>query len=409
MASKNRKHRGRGEGGISGPRKDGLFVVSFSLGVVNGKRKRKTFYAQTHPEAVEILKREQGRLGLNLEVVADLTVATYLDQWLNSKKSNIRENTYNGYKFKLDHGVVPLIGGLKISKLNVLSIRRWLAEMPGSQAFKAATIKTLYSALDQAVRDGVLIANPILRLNPQEIPRTPEHQPEVWTAEQLNRLIEQGEGFAKSRGRGSLRLYAAFVLASHGGMRFGEILGMRWEDIDFKAGPHGVIYLKHQLLQVGSVVKGLAELKTKRSKRAIALTPVLRGVLLRHRESLMAMGRGGEEFLFLDRDRKFYNQNSAREIFYTFCRRLGLPKIKVHEARHTHATHLLQSGANPKVLAGRMGHSVDMLMSTYAHVLDGADAEMAAKFDDVVSSSGSTGGLDGVENAKSSGSSPRET
>jgi integrase len=172
--------------------------------------------------------------------------------------------------------------------------------------------------------------------------------------------------------------YAAYHLAAFTGLRRGELLGLRWGDID----------LENAVLRVVQTVVGLwnGELyigptKTDRSRRVIALDRQTVIVLRRHRRiSERVTSRHGKDdaFVFCDTEGKPVNPERFGDRFRSNVRRVGVPRIRFHDLRHTHATHALQAGIHPKIVSERLGHaSIVITLELYSHALPNMQAEAA--------------------------------
>ena len=183
-------------------------------------------------------------------------------------------------------------------------------------------------------------------------------------------------------------LESLYVLAITTGMRQGELLGLRWSDIDWNASR---LHLRHTL----SRMKGewwLGQPKTDKSRRAIDLTEpslaMLRAHRLRHAERLLAIGHRlrDEDFMFTDATGEpLHGRHVTCRSFYPILQAAGLPKVRFHDLRHTAATLMLASGVPVKVVSEMLGHSTTaMTQDTYAHVLPTMQAEAARKLDSLL-------------------------
>jgi integrase len=219
----------------------------------------------------------------------------------------------------------------------------------------------LRRALGDAVRWGVLARNPAAVVAP---PRAVRHEIRALTTDEARALLAACEGE---------RLGALYVLALTTGMRRGELLALRWRDVDLV---EGVLAVRSTLYRAeGRLV--LAEPKTARARRLIHLAPEAVGALRRHREAQL------EDRLRLgpawdDQDLVFANElgrpveahNMIRRSFHPLLERAGLPRIRFHDLRHSTATLLLSSGVHPKVVSEILGHAtIGITLDTYSHVL----------------------------------------
>ncbi|HHY38522.1 MAG TPA: site-specific integrase [Clostridia bacterium] len=195
------------------------------------------------------------------------------------------------------------------------------------------------------------------------------------TSEQTAALLRTLEGD---------RLYALFCLAVATGMRQAELLGLRWEDVNFDNRTISV----RQTLQKRRGRLLVQGTKTSKSRRQVAISEGIAEILLRHKAQQ-------------DRERPFYREDnglvfctangtpiSARNLtrkFKAVLKAAGLPDIRFYDLRHTHASLLLQAGVNPKVVSERLGHSqINLTLDTYSHVLPGLQEQVAASLDDIL-------------------------
>ena len=177
-------------------------------------------------------------------------------------------------------------------------------------------------------------------------------------------------------------LYPLYFLAATTGMRRGELAGLRWRNIDLDAARLAV---NRQIVSVGyQLIED--DLKTASSRRTIDLDEQTVAMLRRHRrhqlEQRMATGRRGDDgFVFASSDGSPVHPDLISQTFQRFMAQIDLPKIRLHDLRHTHATILLQENIHPKVVSERLGHSsIAFTMTVYQHVMPGMQAEAAATF-----------------------------
>jgi integrase len=225
----------------------------------------------------------------------------------------------------------------------------------------------LHKCLKQALKWGLVSRNVTDLV---EAPKRRKKTPKTWTAEQVNCFLEAVADH---------RWYPIYALAVYCGMRQGEILGLHLEDIDFQK---GTIYIKHQLTYVNGQGFSITEPKTEKSKRLVTVPSSALNILRNH-------------CIYLDPDQKLAfttstgnpisNRNVIRH-FKAVINDLGLPDIRFHDLRHTHATLLLAAGIHPKVVQERLGHSqISMTLDTYSHVIPSLQTEASEKFETILS------------------------
>jgi integrase len=221
----------------------------------------------------------------------------------------------------------------------------------------------LRKALKQAVLDGLIPRNVCEAVKPPKVERN-EIAP-------LDR--DQAKALLEAASSSEDRLEALYVLAVHAGMRQGELLGLKWDDVDLEA---GVLRLRRALVREGGRVK-LEDLKTAKSRRSVRLTSAAAETLRDHLErQLEEMERIGSLYqpgglVFATESGTLINPSNLRNCsFKPLLKRAGLPDICFHDLRHTCATLLLSQGTHPKLVQELLGHAtIAMTLDTYSHFL----------------------------------------
>ncbi len=308
-----------------------------------------------------------------------MTVAEFLrDEWLPAKRTTIKPSTFSTYGTYIDSYITPRIGSLALSSLRAPQLNDFYAALlahgrtsnhaPLSPKMVRNIHGALHKALDDAVRWGRLSRNPADLADP---PKAAPAEMNVWTAEQLRAFIAHVRGD---------RLAAAWVVLATTGMRRGELLGLRWGDVDLDR-------CTASIRQTRTVVdyKVLAGTpKTDRGVRTISLDPTTTAALRAHRS------RQGQErllcgpawtdtgHLFTHPDGTEIHPQRFSAWFRQHARAAGLPSIRLHDVRHSYASALLRSGQPVKVVSQRIGHaSPTITMTIYQHVLPSDDADAA--------------------------------
>ena len=355
--------RGNGEGSIT-RRKNGGWMAQFTVYTANG-RKRKTLYGKTRQEvATKLAKALSDREGGLVFDAEGLKLGEYLGRWLeDSVKGTVRNTTYERYEQISRMHIVPMLGGVKLKALSPTHVRGLYKEKLSS--LSPRTIQyihvTLHKALKQAVRDGLIPRNATEAVKPPQVPRE-EISP--MSPEQVKMLLDAASGD---------RLEALYVLAVHSGLRQGELLGLKWDDIDLEA---GALHVRRALTTARGGPR-LAAPKTKGSRRRVSLTGAAAEALKGHLEcQLEEIDRAGS--LWQENGLVFASEAGApldrRDVtsrrFKPLLERAGLPHFRFHDLRHTCATLLLTQNVNPKVVSEMLGHSsIAITLDTYSHVL----------------------------------------
>ncbi len=315
-----------------------------------------------------------------------MTVADLLQRWLaDYAEERVSGRTLQRYEGTIRNHLIPAFGTLPLEDLQPAAIQTYYRRMQRSGgldggALSPATVLQHHSilrcALARAVRWGLLAANPADRADP---PRVQAHCIRVLDEEETRILLRALQGRS---------VYMPTLVAAGTGMRRGEILALRWSEVDLDRGELAVVRSLEQTRH-GLVFKAP---KTRRSRRRIALPEfVVRG-LRDHREHPPAPhcpvtprragpSRADEHGLVFPRTGgRPWPPDSFSAEFARQLRLAGQPRVRFHDLRHAHASQLLRLGVHPKVVSERLGHSsVGITLDTYSHLLPGMQAEAAAK------------------------------
>jgi integrase len=298
-----------------------------------------------------------------------MTVGEYLEQWLDGVGPSLRAKSAFSYADTLRGYVIPRVGSLRLADLTATRLRALYSELlesgrrRGTGGLSARTVgythRIVSHALKDAMRAGLLARNPAEIVSP---PRAIKPEGKTWTAEQVAVFLQHVDGD---------RLRALWVLLATTGMRRGEALGLKWSDVDVKAGR---VTIRRALVLAGyEVVESLP--KTAASNRAVFLHPQTTAALREHRraqnEERLAAGPAWSdlEFVFTDEIGASLHPDRVTKLFVQHAHEAGLPKIRLHDLRHTVATLALTAGVHTKVVQELFGHAnVAITLDVYSHV-----------------------------------------
>jgi integrase len=351
--------RANGEGSIY-KRKDGRYCATLTI---EGD-KRKSFYGATRQEVSRKLNDalKSHREGLPL-ADEQQTVGRFFDAWLEAVKPKVRHSTHYRYSGYVRIHIAPELGRVRLAKLTPEHLQRLYAHRieAGLSPMSVKHIhRVIHAALEKAVRWSLVPRNVADLVDP---PRTRRKDMATLSAAQARILISAAQGE---------RLEALYVVALTTGMRQGELLALRWGDVD----------LDRRTLQVRSslqrAVEGFefAEPKTASSRRSVSITEAAASALRRHRAA-QASERLRVGAAWADLGLVFANKvgepldprNLLQRCFYPLLKRAGLPRIRFHDLRHTAATLMLAQGVHPKIASEMLGHSnIGITLDTYSHV-----------------------------------------
>jgi integrase len=354
MAGRN----ANGEGSIS-RRKDGRYEAAFSVQTISGKRKRIRLYGKTRAEAHKRLTEAKAKAQQGLPV-ADRTwrLSDYLNYWLEEiVKPNKRPATYAQCERTVRLYLEPGLGKTEITRLSIPAVQQYLNQLlsEGHSIPKTQVIrKVLSGALTQAMREELVTRN-VARLT--VLPTYEAEDREPWAAEEIRHFLAVSQ---------TEKLYPAFVLLLLYGLRRGEVLGLRWRDIDFE---QHVIHVRHQLQRANGTLQ-LGPLKTKAGRRNLALLHPVDRILLKHRE--LQLRTRSEltdgyiettttlntcDLVFPAEHGKPMEASTLVRAFKRVCRSNGIREVRIHDARDSLATILSVLGIPVKQAQVILGHS----------------------------------------------------
>ncbi len=372
--------RGSNEGSIY-QAKDGRWVGAVHVGYKGGKRVRKFYYGATRQEVARKLNVAVKALQDGLPVVAERqTVKDFLASWLESVRPSLRDQTYATYETVLRVHAIPYLGHHRLARLSPqhlqdLYSQRLKAGLGIQSVRKLHAI--LHGALKQALRWNLVARNVADLATP---PRDHHKEMQTLDVDQARQLLDAARGD---------RFEALYVLALTAGLRQGELLALRWQDVDLG---------DRSLRVVGTLYRssnGTLEIgppKTAGSRRQVTLGGLAVDALARHKDNQTAQrllcGAAWE-----DHGLVFTNElgqpmeatNLRRRFFQPLLKRAGLPAIRFHDLRHTAATLLLGEDVNPKIVSERLGHSrVGITLDLYSHVTPTMQRKAADAVDTVL-------------------------
>ena len=319
-----------------------------------------------------------------------LTVCAYLTkEWLPAIEATVRPTTYRSYEQHVSFHIVPHIGSLQLEKVSGASLNALYAKLAsqgkrdGKRGLSPRTVHHVHTCLHRAFRDAVrwgrLFRNPVDAADPPRVAGPGSREMKTWSAAQVRAFLEATKDD---------RLYPLWRLLALTGMRRGEVLGVRWQDINLEAGRLAV---RRSLIPLGGEVI-VSEPKTARGRRSIALdvetVEVLKAQAAKQLQEQQQFGEGWTDsgYLCTKEDGEPYHPEVASRYFRQAVRRAMLPMIRPHDLRHTHATLALQAGIHPKVVSERLGHAnISITLDTYSHAIPAMQEEAAERIAELVS------------------------
>ena len=308
------------------------------------------------------------------------TLGSFLEnEWLPAVRPPcLRPSTWSSYQMNAEAHIIPALGGTALQRLSPAQLTAFYRALldggrrDGRGGLAPKTVRNIHGMLHAALRDAVRWGH-VARNVADAVQPPPGGAPEmqVWTPAQLRTFLDDVRGD---------RLYAAWLLYATTGMRRGELAGLRWVDVDLDAGR--VSPRRPRVVVDYQVI--VSEPKTAKGRRSLVLDPVTLAALRRHRahqaEERVAAGPLWQDsgLVFTWPDRSPIHPQRFSAWFEQHAHAAGLPKIRLHDVRHSYASAALAAGIPAKVVSERLGHAtIAITMDTYGHVLPGLDAEAA--------------------------------
>jgi integrase len=313
------------------------------------------------------------------------TLAEYLERWLQDYAwLNLAPRTAEGYEHIIRRHLVPVLGNMPLTQLKPEHLQRYYSEKlasgrcASSTGLCAQTVRhhhpAIHKALQDAVEWGLLSRNPADAVSP---PRVQRPAMQTWNEDDIMCFLETAK---------NTPYYALFYTALFTGMRRSEFLALRWGDVDFILSQ---VYVNRSLhvLKGGKVV--FRQPKTTMGRRAVALPPSAILVFKEHWErqkldrAMLGTPLTDEDLVFSHVDGTPLLPNTVTHAWIKLVHRTGLKGIRLHDARHSHASLMLKQGIHPKIVQERLGHStIAVTLDTYSHVAPGLQEAAAKRFDE---------------------------
>ena len=357
-----------------------------------GRRLRRFLTVRgTKKEAERVLSEALHQRDTGIDIAPNkITVGDFLERWLRDYATEqVAASTLQRYQGIVRLHLIPALGRVKLRDLRPAHIQAAYSSFQRrdgrGESLSAKTVKEhhaiLREALSWAVKWQLLAANPADAVS---APRAQRREMCVLSPEGAQRFLEAAS---------DTPYYTFFYLALQTGARSGELLALRWADVDLDRGTLRIVRTARFARGQGIV---FSQPKTQRSRRPVALSPATVAALREHRreqlEQRMQVGPGYEEsgLVFADSLGRPVYDSTVRRVFYGVVKAADVGPLRVHDLRHSAATLMLQAGVHPKVVSERLGHAtVSITLDTYSHVLPDMQREAAAALDGVLAATGS--------------------
>jgi integrase len=356
-------------------------IVELPRDPKTGKRRQTRISAPTKKEVESLMA--QALVGLETGYaeadIQKLTVEQYLNDWLPIAAQTLRPASYGRYEEIVRLHIVPALGKALLAKLSPLQVTKFYGECLAGGKSKTTVNNIhnmLHKALDEAVRLGLLLRNVTDLIDAPGRSR-PEYI--TWTGEQVRAFLEVSD--VDDFG-------ALWRLAIYTGMRRGEMLGLKWEDVDME---RAVLSVRRTYSrgEHGRYVLGAP--KTASGRRQITLPSSVVTSLRQHRvrqvEQRLHIGEAYKDqgFVFANISGEPTHPNTLTLHFHKLIRLASLPRIRIHDLRHGHATLMMENGEHPKVVSERLGHAnISITMDLYSHVTPTMQRQASDRFEKLI-------------------------
>lgn len=375
MATGNIVERKRSNGTVSYE-----ITVEGERDAFTGKRNRvyKTVKG-TKKEATAIMRKMMVDMDNGMAIrKSDKKVSDWLDEWLELYLPNIEETTRVGYKTKIKNYIKPALGNIYVQSLRTQHVQKMINDMI-ARGLSPKNIRDTYNNINAAMKKAQVLR--MIPYNPCEgvvLPKLKKYKAEVYDVNMMHHILDISK---------DTDMYLPLLLCTTAGLRRGELLALRWEDIDFHK----------KLLKIRrNMVRGEDDYIIKAPKSEAGIRDICVGdevitylnkEKIRYMTDMMSYGKGFQDLGFVIRqeDGSPIRPDSMSRKWRRFLEANSLPPIRFHDLRHSNATALIQAGVNPRVVQQRLGHSdVQITLNTYTHVLPEMDAEAAEKIDCII-------------------------
>ncbi len=357
-------------------------VLDIGKDPATGKRRQQwVSFKGTRKEAEKKLSELLHQLDTGIYVKPGKdSLADFMSRWLKEYcLPNLAPRTSEGYEFIIRRYLVPCLGQIALTELRPEHLQHFYAEKL-SKGLSPRSVRychvTLHKALKTAATLGLIARNPADAVEP---PRLQRHEIHTMNEDDIHRFLDAAR---------STPHYTLFFLALFTGMRRSELLALRWSDIDMIMCQLSVTRTIHHLRDGTTIFRPP---KTEKGRRLVSLSPATMIVLREHREAQDRLNQSlgitpsEEDLLFSQYDGKPLLPDSITHAWMKLARRTGLNGVRLHDARHSHASLMLKQGVHPKIVQERLGHaSIQITLDTYSHVAPGLQEAAAKRFDDIV-------------------------
>ena len=363
------------------------FTWYYKIKVGNKVIKNKSTKTSVKKEAKKILDNTLYELnnGVTTALSKDMMFNDYLNRWLDDNvKLNNKHNTYGTYKSLIDEHVRNNIGNYTVKQIDTYLLQQLINDM-FKKGYSRSTVDLTRNMLSAAFKCAIQTYG-LISINPVKYTKIPKYKTsekvvtdKIITLEQFDKILLASKNYPE--------FYLASQISFHTGMRKGEVLALQWRNIDLD---NKVIHVKYTLIKKENGIFDLGTPKTESSVRDISIGNTLVKILKAHRieqkENKLKYGKlyNDSDWVCTSEYGKLYTNENLNNRAYAIAKKIGFP-FTFHYLRHTHATLLIEAGANIKDVQRRLGHdNLATTMDIYSHVTQKMQNETVDIFERIV-------------------------
>ena len=346
---------------------------------LTGKRERryKTIKGTKKQAEAELRKMISDLESGNTITMSAMKLSAWMDTWLTTYLPNIEETTRDGYQEKIENYIKPSLGHLPLKAIKNHNIQQWILDLR-KRGLSPKTIRNAYNNLNAALKKAVVLQ--MIPHNPcegTELPKLEKYQAQVYNITTMQSALALAD---------SLSMYLIILLGATVGLRRGEMAALHWDNIDFSTETLSVV--QNRVHAKKAVVQKAP--KSKAGYRTITLchdvADALRMAKVAYDRAATKPGFHDLGYVLCKENGHPFHPDSITQKWERFVAKHNLPKIRLHDLRHSNATAMIASGISAKVVQHRLGHSdVSITLNTYTHVLPEMDQDAADKLNQSLS------------------------
>lgn len=365
--------------------KEQRYEIRISVPNNDGKNTPKSFYLQHeknskgYKEALKLQYKIEMEIADGKYIPTDKTLLRhYVNIWYDVHKKTLEETTKESYRGYIDRYIIPILGDIQIQKLKPIRIQEFYNSII-EKGLTANTVKHIHAVLNQVIKSALI--NKIIKENPMlgvKLPKISKFEPFVCNANVYKKIINSISDPS---------IYTAIILAARTGLRRGELLGIRWSDVDFE---NKSISVNQVLIRHNDTVEFKPYPKTQNSQREITIDTVTYETLLKQKEYCdNNKNKYGRRYMLFNlvvcrENGNYIRPDNLSETFRKIANKCGFSNLRLHDLRHFNASLMVMAGVDVKTASSRLGDRPDTMLKIYTHVQKEIEQQAATKINDLL-------------------------